>query len=208
MIRKAATCSSASGAAVCTPHQSNRSAANDEQQGAGDGHREGGNAIFGWFRRKQDPKQTRAYQMGQQAGDAFAADLESLMEVRFKPVHEAALGVIQGQFNKCLTPTDGPPLVVARIEYKIFLDHVEEMRGKMLNEIPARLSKWLDVVDQIRLRDMFMQLIKAKVDKFCHDLTEAGMQCFLDMAHALKLADDQWRVANPELSAKFPSEAL
>jgi hypothetical protein len=158
--------------------------------------------MFGWFRRKPD----RAYQMGQQAGDAFAADLERLMEVRFKPVLEACLGVVQGQLNKCLTPIDGPPLVVARIEYKIFLDHVEEMRGKMLNEIPATLSKWLDVADQIQLRDTFMQLIKANVDKFCRELTETGLQCFIDMAHALKLADDQWRAANPELSAKFPPE--
>jgi hypothetical protein len=136
--------------------------------------------------------------MGRQAGDAFAADLQSMMDVRFKPVMEACLGVIQGQLNKCLTPTDGPPLVVARIEYKIFLDHVEEMRGKMLNEIPATLSQWLDVADQMQLRDTFMQLIHFNVDKFCRELTETGLQRFLDMAQALKLADDQWRVANPE----------
>jgi len=112
-------------------------------------------------------------------------------------VHDGYLGVIQGQFNKCMTPTDAPPIIAARIEYKIFVENVKELRGKMMGEIPAMLSGWLDVADQIQLRDTFMQLIQAKVDAFCRELTEIGLQRFLDMAHALKLADDQWRTVIP-----------
>jgi hypothetical protein len=163
--------------------------------------------MFGWFRPKQDPKLTRAYEMGRQSGESFAADLEKLLEVRFKPVSEGYLGVVQGQYNKCLTPTDAPPIIVARIEYKVFLENVEQLRGKMMGEITATLCGWLDLADQMQMRDKFTELIQANVDKFCRELSETGLQRLLDMAHALKLADDQWRAENPELSAKFPPDA-
>ena len=76
----------------------------------------------------------------------------------------------------------------------------------MTGEITATLSKWLDVADQMQMRDTFIQLIQVKIDRFCGDLSDTGLQRLLDMAHALKLADDQWRVAYPELSAKFPPD--
>jgi hypothetical protein len=163
--------------------------------------------MFGWFQRKQDPKLTRAYEMGRQSVEAFANDLEKLIDIRFKPVSEGYLGLVQGQYNKCLTPTDGPPIIVARIEYKVFLENVGQLRGKMLDEINAALSGWLDVADQMQMRDKFTELIQANVDKFCRDLSETGLQRLLDMTHALKLADDEWRGAHPELSAKFPPDA-
>ena len=58
----------------------------------------------------------------------------------------------------------------------------------------------------MQMRDKFTELTQANVDKFCRKLSETGLQRLLDMAHALKLADDQWRAANPELSAKFPPD--
>jgi uncharacterized membrane protein YhaH (DUF805 family) len=155
---------------------------------------------------KQDPKLTRAYEMGRQSVESFAADLEKLMNVRFKPVSDGYLGVIQGQYNKCLTPTDAPPIIAARIEYKVFLDNVDELRGKMMDQITATLSGWLDLADQMQTRDKFTELIQANVDMFCRELSESGLQRLLDMAHALKLADDQWRVAHPELTPKFPPD--
>lgn len=163
--------------------------------------------MFGWFRPKQDPKLTRAYEMGRKSAEAFAADLEKLMEIRFKPVSEGYLAVVQGQYNKCLSPADAPPIIAARIEYKVFLENVGELRGKMMHEIAATLSNWLDVADQIQLRDTFMELIRVTVERFCRELSQTGLQRLLDMAQALKLADDQWRVANPMLSEKFPPDA-
>ena len=64
-----------------------------------------------------------------------------------------------------------------------------------------------DLAAEMQARDTFMQLIQFNIDKFHRELMETGLLRFLDMAHALKLADDQWRPANPELSAKFPPEA-
>jgi hypothetical protein len=110
--------------------------------------------MFGWFQRRkqQDPKLTRAYEIGRQSAQSFADDLEKLMEIGFKPVADGYLGVLQGQYNKCLTPTDAPPIIVARIEYieyKVFLENVDELRGKMMDQIVTTLDGWLDVANQI-----------------------------------------------------------
>jgi hypothetical protein len=163
--------------------------------------------MFGWFqRRKHDQAElSRAYDAGQRAAQQFAGDLENLIEVRFRPACDHYLGVLQKQLNNCLNPTDGPPIVVARIEYAVFLENVDKLREKMKDEITVTLSSWLDMADQMQSRDKFSELIHFKVQEFCRQLTETGLQRLLDMAHAMKVADDEWRTKNPELSAKFPS---
>jgi hypothetical protein len=155
---------------------------------------------------RQDPELTSAYEMGSLSVESFAADLDKLIK-RFSPVAEGYLEIVQGRYNDCLSPTDAPPIIAASIEYKIFLKNVAELRSKMMGEITSVLTAWLDVAHQLEMRDEFIQLIRVKVDNFCRDLSETGWQRLLDMAHALKRADDQWRAAHPELSAKFPSEA-
>jgi hypothetical protein len=162
--------------------------------------------MFGWLRPKQDPKIARAYESGRRSAQLFADELEKLMEIRFKPVFEGYLGVVQGQYNKCLSPDDGPPIVVAKAEYTVFLRNVDRLRATMLDEITDTLSGWLDMADKLQSRDKFTELIQVTIDKFCRDLSETGFQRLLDMAHALKLADDKWRPAHPELSAKFPPD--
>lgn len=164
-----------------------------------------GTSMFGWFQRPkpQDPKLARAYQLGREISENFANDLEKLMEVRFSPVAERYLGVVQKQFNMCLNSTDAPPIIVARIEYKVFLENVNELRDKMTGEIQSTLSEYLEIADQLDSRDKFIELIQVKIQNYCRKLSEDGLQRFLDMANALKLADDEWRATHPELSAKF-----
>lgn len=164
--------------------------------------------MFGWFQKPKqvDPKLTRAYEMGQRASNQFAEDLQKLMDTRFKPTFDGYLGVLQGQLNKSLAPTDAPPILSARIEYNVFVENVAELNDKMTAEIVATLSGWMDVADQIESRDIFLELIQVTVQKYCRDLKDTGLQRLLDMAYALKAADDPWRAANPELSAKFPPD--
>jgi hypothetical protein len=131
--------------------------------------------MFDWFsRRKRQPANQQAYERGRRAGQQFSDDLDQLLETRFKPVFDGYLSVMQKQLNRCLAPVDGPPLTVARIEHKIFLENVDELANRMRGEITAALSAWLDVADQLESRDMFLKLIQAKVDDFCQRLGHAG----------------------------------
>jgi hypothetical protein len=162
--------------------------------------------MFGWFKR---PKQgqanlPRAFEMGRRSRQQFADDLEKLMTIRFEPVFEAYLDVVQKQFNMCLNSIDTPPIIAARMEYKGFLDSVDDLRSQMTGEIAATLSGWLEVADQRQSGVKFTELIQVEVQEFCHRLKQTGLQRFLDMAHALELADDEWRADNPGLSARFP----
>ena len=162
--------------------------------------------MFGWFQRKQDPKQTRAYQLGRDMAERFANDLEKLMEIRFKPWAEGYLDVLQVQLNKCLNPANAPPIIVAKIEYKIFSERVVERHDEMIADVTGVLSEHLAVADQVQMRDKFDELLQVTVGNFCRKLTEDGLQRLFDMGSVLKIADDEWRPAHPELSAKFPAD--
>jgi hypothetical protein len=164
--------------------------------------------MFGWFQRKKEEqaKLAHAYERGRQAAQQFIDDLDKLIAVRFEPVFDGYLSVLQKQFNQCLTPKDAPPIIAARIEYKIFLENVEELHVKMTEEIKETLSSWLDFAQELQCRDDYDKLIGMQVQAFCRRLTETALQRMLDMAHALKFADDEWRADNPELSAKFPPD--
>lgn len=163
--------------------------------------------MLGWFKRpKQDPKLTRAYQLGREVAESFANDLEKLMEIRFRPWAEGYLNVVQKQYNAALNPTNAPPIIVAKVEYQIFLEKVNALRDKMGEEIRATLSDHMRIADQVDMRDQFNQLIDVTISNYYRKLIEDGLQRLLDMGHALKAADDEWRPAHPELSAKFPSD--
>jgi hypothetical protein len=164
--------------------------------------------MLGWFKPKQqDPKLTRAYQLGRETAENFANDLERLMQIRFGPVADNYLGVLQSQLDKCLNPTDAPPITVARIEYKVFMENLDELRDKMTAEIQTTLSEHLAIAGTAGVRENFDELLRVNVSNYCRKLTEDGLQRVIDMANALKLADDQWRVVHPELSAKFPADS-
>lgn len=163
--------------------------------------------MFGWFQKsKIDPALALAYEKGQQASHQFASDLKKFMEVRFKPTFDSFLGVLQQQLNACLTPTNSPPIITARIQYQVFIENVDELPAKMRADIVDALSGWMQVADQIQLREMFLELIDVTIKDYCDDLRQTGLQRLLDMAYALKAAEDPWRAANPELSAKFPAD--
>jgi hypothetical protein len=164
--------------------------------------------MLGWFKPKQqDPKLTRAYQLGRETAGNFADDLERLVQIRFGPVADNYLGVLQDLLNKCLNPTEAPPIIMARIQYKDFLENLDELRDKMTAEIQATLSEHLAIADQIDSRDKFVELIRVNVSNYCSKLTEDGLQRVIDMANALHVADDKWRATHPELSAKFPADS-
>lgn len=163
--------------------------------------------MLGWLKSKrQTPEQTRAYQLGRNLADSFSDDLDRVMKHRFGPMADNFLGVLQNQLNKCINPNDAPPLTVARIEYKIFLDELDEMRTKMIEEIQTRLSDHLSIADTAGVREHFDELVRVNVSNYHRKLMEDGLLRVTDMAHALRLADDQWRAVHPELSAKYPPD--
>jgi hypothetical protein len=164
--------------------------------------------MFNWFRREKPVpiEQTDAYRFGQRTGDSMAADLDAFVTRRFDPVSKNYLDVLRGCLETVFDDDKAPPLVLARIEYKIFLENVEEMRPKMLAEINSAMSEWIDVAEQTGIRPVLQQLIDHRIGNFTEQLTVEGLDLLLAYVERLKLADEQWRARNPQRAAEFPSE--
>jgi hypothetical protein len=157
--------------------------------------------MFGWFRKQK--KQTEAYKLGKSAAESMVADLDRFMRLRFDPVYHEYLKVLRGRFEGAFNPPEAPPIIVARIEYKIFLENVDELRQKMPPDINMAMRKWRDLSDETGIRAEFNQLVDNRVETFMSNLTADGLKMFLDLADGLKAADDRWRAEHPDKSAQF-----
>ena len=136
----------------------------------------------------------------------MTADLDAFMRTRFDRTFDAYLGVLRDCFDRAFDGPEAPPITLARIEFKIFRENVDELRSKMVPEISATLSGWRDLSDEMGMRVHFQRLIDHRIETFTTNLTTAGLQMFLGMADRLEEADDRWRAANPEKAAQFPPD--
>jgi hypothetical protein len=163
--------------------------------------------MFGWLRRRKGDipvEQTDAFQVrAQRAVEGMTADLEAFMDARFDPSFNRYLGVLRDRFEAAFDCPDAPPIIIARIEYKIFLENIDDLRSKMLSEISA-MSEWRDILDEVGMGVHFKKLVDHRVHNFMMNLKTAGLQIFLDSADRLREADDRWRAANPGKAAEFP----
>jgi hypothetical protein len=167
-------------------------------------HKVGVRIMFGWFKKQPRTENTEAYKLGQQAGESMAADLEHFMSSRYEPAFKAFMRVLSDRFDTVYGSDDLPPITLARIEFKIFNDQVQEMREDMAGEITFAMRGWLEVDNVIGAQ--FRLLIDKTIRDFQDRLTMSGIQAFLDRADDLKAADIKWRRANPERAAQFPTE--
>ena len=151
--------------------------------------------MFGWRKRtKEIPvEETDAYKFGQRAANSMTSDLDAFMDRRFA-----------GVFENYLAGGDAPPLTLARIEFNVFRENVSEMKSKMTDESLVASLEWVKAFDQVDGGEGAKLLVTSRGDRFCTDLTLAGLKLLTDYTEGLKDADIHWRKANPELSAKFP----
>jgi hypothetical protein len=165
--------------------------------------------MFGWFR-KRDKKapveQTEAYRLGRRAAETMIADLDRFMGRHFDPVRDECLKVLRNCFERSFNPPQAPPIIIARIEFKIFSENIDELRQKVPVHINEAMHDWRDWSDEMGLRAEFNQLVNDRVETFISNLTSDSLQMFLDLADDLKAADDRWRAAHPEKSAQFPPD--
>ena len=161
---------------------------------------------------KMADEATPAYQAGKEASAKANASLDQYMDTRFRPVFNSYLDVLRGDFENCISSFSpeqnyrhqAPPIAMAGIAYQNFLDEVGELQPKMLSEIQATMRRWLEFADEVAARNLFRRLIIKRIDDFQMDLMKRGLELFTEMADRLKAADEEWRVANPEMSARFP----
>lgn len=155
-------------------------------------------------KRGRTPEEESAFEKGRDFSNQLFGVFDTLMRERFDPVRERYLGILRNNVREALQATEGPPLTVARIEYKIFLDQVKDLEPQMLGEIRQYMHEWLSVAHQIGVGVDTENAFAVRVGNFTSDLSMAGLELLTDYAVPLKDADTVWRRANPERAKEFP----
>lgn len=145
-----------------------------------------------------------AYQKGQEFSNSLFEVFDTFMRERYEPVKARYLNILRGCVREALHATDAPPLTVARVEYRVFLNRVKEMEGDMLAEIKQYMHEWLDVAHQVGVGEDTERAFGVSVSNFTVDLSMAGLKVLTDYAVPLKDADVDWRRANPQRAKEFP----
>jgi uncharacterized membrane protein YhaH (DUF805 family) len=145
-----------------------------------------------------------AYEKGQEFSNSTFEGFDTFMRERFEPVRARYLEIFKGNVREALHATDAPPLTVARVEYRVFLNNVKELEEKMLTEIKQYMHEWLDVAHQIGVGEDTERAFGVRVNDFTAGLSMDALKALTDYAVPLKDADIDWRRANLERAKEFP----
>jgi len=159
--------------------------------------------MFKWFQqRKQDQaKLTRAYDVGQRIVQQFEGELEAQID-RYELVFDEFIVMLQTELNRCLLPGKVPTLIDANIRFHVFLENIDKLHDKMVEDLTSALSSWFEIDNDFS--EEFDRVIRLKAQDFRKGLVETGLERFTEMQYALQIADDEWRAENPDLPARYP----
>lgn len=147
-----------------------------------------------------------AFKRGQEAAQSMVADLDSFMAGRFGHIKRAYLDILAKGTREALSQTDHSPILVARAELSVFNEKVTETRGKMRSEVTEHMREWERLFSELGEDAGVAKVVNARLDDLELDLKTSGLDLLLKHADALKIADDSWRQANPELAELEPLE--
>jgi hypothetical protein len=137
--------------------------------------------------------------------DSANAHVKAYMQRCFHPSIPDMVDAVFGDYES----PDGPPLLLARTEFKTFLDRLDaNLRRRVLPQLLRATAGWDSTMKQAGLGLEFERLIEQHYNQLKSALVLAAFQRFLDIADGLKAADDKWRSANPEKAAQIPFNAL
>lgn len=164
--------------------------------------------MFRLWKKRADAKGDldKAYAFGEAAAESFSAEVDEFIKVRFDPVFGRYIDVFRNQLQQALRPQDGPPIVVAQIEFDVFCENVDELSEKMTKEIAESCEEWINLFREMGTVDECENYIESKISNFNESLKASGLEVLADYAIPLKDADNLWRADNPELAAKFSAD--
>jgi hypothetical protein len=153
---------------------------------------------------EQEKKLKEARELGRKAAESFDADVDVYAGHRFEEIQTKYMKVFRDRLDLAAVDGKAPPLILARIEHKIFLDNLHELKPKLVEEILTACADWMKVLAQMGAEGQMKQVIEKKVDDFAATVLHVSLGELIDRVDHLKPLDEAWRAANPEKSAQFP----
>jgi hypothetical protein len=162
--------------------------------------------MFGWFKKKPDPKLDAAFQKGREIAAQTAEQLDRFINQGLGPCREYQLRRLDEIVMDGLGSPDTPPIIHARHAYALFLDSVTQYRAEVRTRTETYLKDSFEIADMMSMRDKFEELITKRLDDFDSDLRMSGLNVLTDRADMLKEFDDQGRSENPDKAVNFPKD--
>ena len=154
---------------------------------------------------EQEKKLKEAREWGRRTAERFGADVDAYTGRRFEEIQPKYIKVFRDRLDLAALDDEAPPLILARIEHKIFLDNVQRLKPQLIEEILTACADWMKVWAQMGSEGEMKQVIEKKVDDFAVTMMiGASLTGLFSRLDHLKPVDEAWRAANPEKSAQFP----
>ncbi|MBX5164790.1 hypothetical protein [Rhizobium sp. NZLR4b] len=169
-------------------------------------------AISKLFSKKQQkqfapsmcPEEQAAFQKGREISQAQIVGIDHFIGWRFDQIRSGYLGVIQEQLDGARQQEEHSPILVARVEYSLYLKHVAEAKAQLKKEVHQHFHEWTELNREMGVEDLIDKwLDQTLTDKFA-DLSLAGLKVLTDNADILKTADNNWRRKFPDLATAQP----
>jgi hypothetical protein len=92
--------------------------------------------MFGFRKKRPEmtPSQKAAYDLGRNAGDSLYTAVNNFLKKRLAEVSTNLLGVLADRFGTIYSVPDHAPETVAKVEYKIFLEQLQEFESRLTEE--------------------------------------------------------------------------
>ncbi|MBB4236381.1 hypothetical protein [Rhizobium esperanzae] len=150
------------------------------------------------------PEEQAAFEKGREISRAQTAEIEHFIGWRYEQIRTGYLSVIQTQFDSARQQEEYSPLLVARVEYSLYLDHVKEAQDNLKAEVYQHFHEWADLNRELAVEDIIEKWLDTVLSNKFADLSIAGLKVMTDNADILKTADDNWRRKFPELATAQP----
>lgn len=161
--------------------------------------------MFGFFKKRPDPKTEAAYKKGQELGAQMSEAVDNWFSNGLKPYREFMLGKLRESLVGYASPLEIPPGYFVRSKLADFYEAVTETSPKVQTKTFEALNEWLEVSDVMDMRRDFEQLLMKRLGDFDASLRVEALEVMTDAVPRLVEAEKHWRTANPELSLRYPS---
>lgn len=146
----------------------------------------------------------KATEMGREIGRQFNDQVSAYIDLRCSQIEPAFLRVFQKTLDNARYQEEHSPLMLARIEYDLFIENVDESTEKLITETKAAHSEWNDLHATIGVTDDIDKLLRTLIGAKSEDFKLVGLKLLLENADIIKRADEDWRIKFPVLSAAEP----
>jgi hypothetical protein len=160
--------------------------------------------MFGWFKKKEDPKTTEAFQKGRELGAQLMETVERWFVEGLGPYRQYMLKTLDESLFDYGTRMDIPPIYFAKARYSDFLESLDKQNPQVRERTLNALKDWLEVADMTDIRREVDAFLEKNFSEFDLKLRLEGLEKLCERVPMLKDADDVWRRENPELSLQHP----